>query len=98
MVSLSNHVAISLRLSTCRGTIIATATILPLPYQVRGRNDMRKTERPCKVEQVLLTFLVIPAIPVIPAKAGIQRVERWLISGWLCLFGALDPGPVSNTG
>ena len=29
MVSLSNHVAISLRLSTCRGTIIATATRLP---------------------------------------------------------------------
>ena len=46
MVSLSNHVAISLRLSTCRGTIIATATRLPPPYQVRGRNDMRKTERP----------------------------------------------------
>ena len=45
MVSLSNHVAISLRLSTCRGTIIATATRLPPPYQVRGRNDMRKTER-----------------------------------------------------
>ena len=38
--------AISLRLSTCRGTIIATATRLPPPYQVRGRNDMRKTERP----------------------------------------------------
>ena len=46
MVSLSNHVAISLRLSTRRGTIIATATRLPPPYQVRGRNDMRKTERP----------------------------------------------------
>ena len=46
MVSLSNHVAISLRLSTCRGTIIATATRLPPPYQVRGRNDIRKTERP----------------------------------------------------
>ena len=43
MVSLSNHVAISLRLSTRRGTIIATATRL-----LRcARNDMRKTERPC---------------------------------------------------
>ena len=51
MVSLSNHVAISLRLSTCRGTIIATATRLPPPYQVRGRNDMRKTERPCHDRQ-----------------------------------------------
>ena len=37
MVSLSNHVASSLRLSTRRGTIIATATRLPPPYQVRGR-------------------------------------------------------------
>ena len=35
--------AISLRLSTCRGTIIATATRLPRC----ARNDMRKTERPC---------------------------------------------------
>ena len=34
--------AISLRLSTCRGTIIATATRLPRC----ARNDMRKTERP----------------------------------------------------
>ena len=44
MVSLSNHVAIPLRLSTCLGTIIAMATRLPPPYQVRGRNDMRTTE------------------------------------------------------
>ena len=48
MVSLSNHVAISLRLSTCRGTIIATATRLPRC----ARNDMRKTERPCHQERV----------------------------------------------
>ena len=52
MVSLSNHVAISLRLSTRRGTIIATATRLPPPYQVRGRNDMRKTERPWGIRGV----------------------------------------------
>ena len=31
--------AIPLRLSTRRRTIIATATRLPPPYQVRGRND-----------------------------------------------------------
>ena len=37
-----SDVAISLRLSTCRGTIIATATRLPRC----ARNDMRKTERP----------------------------------------------------
>ena len=47
--------AISLRLSTCRGTIIATATRLPPPYQVRGRNDMRKTERPCSKRRFALT-------------------------------------------
>ena len=40
MVSLSNHVAISLRLNTRRQTTIATPTRLPPPYQVRGRNDM----------------------------------------------------------
>ena len=44
MVSLSNHVAISLRLNTRRQIAIATATRLPPPYQVRGRNDMSKTE------------------------------------------------------
>ena len=37
-----SDVAISLMLSTCRGTIIATATRLPRC----ARNDMRKTERP----------------------------------------------------
>ena len=47
MVSLSNHVAISLRLNTRRQITIATATRLPPPYQVRGRNDKTgKTERP----------------------------------------------------
>ena len=45
MVSLSNHVAISLRLSTRRGTIIATATRLPPLCQVRGRNDRLKRVR-----------------------------------------------------
>ena len=45
MVSLSNHVAIPLRLNTRRGTIIATATRLPPPYQVRGRNDRLKRVR-----------------------------------------------------
>ena len=40
--------AISLRLSTCRGTIIATATRLPR----YARNDMRKTERPCDIYSV----------------------------------------------
>ena len=39
MVSLSNHVAISMRLNTCRRTAVTTATRLPPPYQVRGRND-----------------------------------------------------------
>ena len=38
-----SDVAISLRLSTCRGTIIATATRLPRC----ARNEMKKTERPC---------------------------------------------------
>ena len=42
MVSLSNHVAISLRLNTRRQTTNATATRLPPPYQVRGRNDRLK--------------------------------------------------------
>ena len=45
MVSLSNHVAISLRLNTRRQTTIATATRLPPPYQVRGRNDRLKWVR-----------------------------------------------------
>ncbi len=45
MVSLSNHVAIPLRLSTRRQTAIATATRLPPPYQVRGRNDRLKRVR-----------------------------------------------------
>ena len=45
MVSLSNHVAISLRLNTRRQITIATATRLPLPYQVRGRNDRLKWVR-----------------------------------------------------
>ena len=31
--------AISLRLNTRRRTAVATATRLPPPYQVRGRND-----------------------------------------------------------
>ena len=39
MVSLSNHVAISMRLYTRLRTAVATATGLPPPYQVRGRND-----------------------------------------------------------
>ena len=39
MVSLSNHVAISMRLNTRWRTAVATATRLPTPYQVRGRND-----------------------------------------------------------
>ena len=39
MVSLSNHVAISMRLNTRRRTAVATATRLPPPHQVRGRND-----------------------------------------------------------
>ena len=52
MVSLWNHVAISLRLSTCRGTIIATATRLPRC----ARNDMRKTERPWLAWQVIRRF------------------------------------------
>ena len=39
MVSLSNHVAISLRLNTRRQTTIAISSRLPPPYQVRGRND-----------------------------------------------------------
>ena len=42
MVSLSNHVAISMRLNTPRQTTIATPTRLPPPYQVRGRNDRVK--------------------------------------------------------
>ena len=41
MVSLSNHVAISLMLNIRRQTIIAAAARLPPPYQVRGRNDSR---------------------------------------------------------
>ena len=45
MVSLSNHVAISLRLNARRQTTIATATRLPPPYQVRGRNDRFKWVR-----------------------------------------------------
>ena len=45
MVSLSNHVAISLRLNTRRQTTVATATRLPPPYQVRGRNDRLKWVR-----------------------------------------------------
>ena len=84
MVSLSNHVAISLRLSTCRGTIIATATRLSPSYQARGRNDMRKTGKarlpaasaiafrlllPCYARSPLPSF---PQKSVIPAKAGIQ--------------------------
>ena len=43
MVSLSNHVAISMRLNTRGRTTIATATKLPPPYQVRGRNDKAGT-------------------------------------------------------
>ena len=45
MVSLSNHVAISLKLNTRRQITIATATRLPPPYQVRGRNDRLKRVR-----------------------------------------------------
>ena len=45
MVSLSNHVAISLRLNTRWQTAVATATRLPPPYQVRGRNDRLKRVR-----------------------------------------------------
>ena len=39
MVSLSNHVAISLRLNTHGRTAVATATRLPTRHRVRGRND-----------------------------------------------------------
>ena len=60
MVSLSNHVAISLRFSTCRGTIIATATSLPRC----ARNDMRKTERPCSQQPAQSYFdYCFPATP-----------------------------------
>ena len=40
-----SDVAISLRLSTRRRTIIATAPRLPPPYQVRGCNDRLKLVR-----------------------------------------------------
>ena len=40
-----SDVAIPLRLSTRRQTAIATATRLPPPYQVRGRNDRLKRVR-----------------------------------------------------
>ena len=39
MVSLSNHVAISMRLNTCRRAAIATATRCQPPHRVRARND-----------------------------------------------------------
>ena len=58
MVSLSNHVAISLRLSTRRGTIIAAATRLPPPYQVRGRNDRLKRVRSAHPETTSIDSLM----------------------------------------
>ena len=43
MVSLSNHVAISMRLNTRRQITIPTATRLPTPHRVRGRNGKLAT-------------------------------------------------------
>ena len=82
MVSLSNHVAISLRLSTRRGTIIATATRLPPPYQVRGRNDRLKWVRVSVVMAILAALLltaaslacsveVTPDSPLLPAATDL---------------------------
>ena len=82
MVSLSNHVAISLRLSTRRGTIIATATRLPPSYQVRGRNDRLKWVRVSVVRAILAAVLltaaslacsvaVTPDSPLLPAATDL---------------------------
>ena len=82
MASLSNHVAISLRLSTRRGTIIATATRLPPPYQVRGRNDRLKWVRVSVVRAILAAVLltaaslacsveVTPDSPLLPAATDL---------------------------
>ena len=60
MVSLSNHVAISLRLNTRRQTTIATATRLPPPYQVRGRND--KSPHP-KIRPI--RFIQVKTLPTL---------------------------------
>ena len=61
-----SDVAISLRLSTCRGAIIATATRLPRC----ARNDMKEENR-----KALLALQGKRILPVIPAKAGIQWLQ-----------------------
>ena len=60
MVSLSNHVAISLRLNTHRQTTIATATRLPPPYQVRGRNDRLKWVRASLSNLLVCPTAILP--------------------------------------
>ena len=98
MVSLSNHVAISLRLNTRRRTIIATATRLPPPYQVRGRNDKVGTR---ERRQGLFTVLRPPLVLSL-SKDGRRWFDRLTMSGWfgwlisttfkrLCIAGAPDP-------
>ena len=71
MVSLSNHMAISLKLNIRWQTTIATATRLPPPYQVRGRNDKVGTrECPAASTPKILFILSIDVKRQSPSPTG----------------------------
>ena len=73
--------AISLKLNTRRQITIATATRLPPPYQVRGRNDMRKTERPWRERHTLLTSHMAGAI-IAGTPVANQETKTCVITNW----------------
>ena len=68
MVSLSNHVAISLRLNTRQQTTIVISSRLTPPHQVRGRND-----KPPHPKNLSIPFIQVKTRPtpliLSPSKA-----------------------------
>jgi adenylyl-sulfate kinase len=89
MVSLTNHVAISLRLNTRRQTTIATATRLPPAYQVRGRNDKLKSKSPPAWSGDTAAMLAEPQSelrlqhPFVIWLTGLSGAGKSTLAGWV---------------